>query len=63
MKLNADERRRISNGDVKFLKEVLLSESKGLQENLLVFKESKGLDDWIKGKCAFIQELLKVLEG
>lgn len=63
MRLDKDERERISRGDMKFFKEILFNELEAVQTELLVFKESRGRDDFLKGRGSFIQELIKVLEN
>lgn len=62
MKLAKEEKQRIAEGDMRFFKTILLKELEIVQKDLMIFKESKGYDDVLKGKGSFIQELLKVLE-
>jgi hypothetical protein len=63
VKLNKDERERIARGDMRFLKAILLKELQEVQEDLMVYKESRGRDDFLKGRGTLIQELIKVLES
>ena len=62
MKLKQNERERVASGDVKFLKVILLKESEDLKIELSIFRNDNHYDNFLKGKVAFIQELIKVLE-
>lgn len=62
MKLKQNERERVASGDVKFLKSILLKESEDLKIELSIFRNDNHYDNFLKGKVAFIQELIKVLE-
>ena len=63
MKLTLQEKDRISSGDVKFLGEVLRKELEDITDKLMVYKDSKGMDDLLKGRASIVIEILKVLES
>lgn len=63
MRLIKADRERVSSGDIKFLKLLLIKELESLTIELKVYKESKGRDDFLKGSISFLEDLLKTLES
>jgi hypothetical protein len=62
MKLNQEEKRRISSGDVPFLKKVLSLELEEIKNQLLSYRrDGPEYDNVLKGKGSFIKELLELL--
>jgi len=63
MKVSSEDKKRISSGDVRRLKEILLKELEELKKNLIVYKpERDGYDNVLKGKAQTVQSILTLLD-
>lgn len=63
MKISSEDKKRISNGDVRHLRNLLLVELEELKNQLIVYKpERDGYDNVLKGKAQTVQSILTLLE-
>lgn len=64
IKVNSEEQRRLSGGDVRILKEILNRELEDIKESLLHFKPGKYEYDYVlKGRGSVVKDLLELLKN
>lgn len=62
MKVSSDDKKRISNGDVRRLKDLLLVELEEIKNQLIIYKPDKdGYDNVLKGRAQTAQTILTLL--
>ena len=63
MKISSDDKKRISSGDVRRLKDLLLVELEEIKNQLIVYKpERDGYDNVLKGRAQTVQSILTLLD-
>ena len=63
MKISSEDKKRISSGDVRRLKDLLLVELEEIKNQLIVYKpERDGYDNVLKGRAQTVQSILTLLD-